>query len=97
MLTIIKPDQQIAAKAHAFPTEIQQKQVIAQYQHHHAGHEQVHVREKAALTLLSSHVPGSKQMYQRADTGNNAQHGERQTIEIESNAWRKPIDIDPGP
>ncbi len=95
--TVIKADQQIGAHPDAFPAEIEKHQVVAQHQHHHAGNEQVHVREKAGVALFAAHVPGGEQMDQETDTGDHAEHRERQTIEVQSQPGSKVADLHPGP
>src|SRR5690606_24883809 len=75
-MAVIETDQQVTAKSHAFPAEVQKQQVVGQYQTEHAGHKQVHVGKKAVVALLASHVPGSEQMDKKADAGDHAQHGQ---------------------
>jgi hypothetical protein len=51
-ILVPEPDEQITAQPDAFPAEVQQQEIVRQQQCHHAGHEQVHVGEEAAVTLV---------------------------------------------
>ena len=73
-ILVPKPDEQITAQPDALPTEIQQQEIVRQQQRHHAGHEQVHVGEEAAVTLVGSHEFGGIQVDQEAYERDHEHH-----------------------
>ena len=68
----VEPDQQVAAQAHAFPSDEQQQQIVRQDQRQHREHEQIQVAEEAVVAALVRHVAGGINVNQEADAGDHA-------------------------
>ena len=88
-ILVVEADQQVAAQPHPFPAEVDKQQVIGQYQKQHAGDKEVGVGEEAGVTLFSAHIPGGKQVNEETDPGHHPQHGQRQAIQCQREAWGK--------
>ena len=98
---MVEADQQIAAKANAFPAEEQDQQVVAQHQHQHGEHKQVHVGEEAAvaarLLVILPHVAGGVDVNEEANAGDDAHHHQRQRIQIKHDGRLEAADGHPRP
>src|SRR4029077_16869417 len=74
MLQVVKPNQQVAAQPHAFPTTEQENVVCCEDQDQHEKHEQIHVRKEAEVTFFMRHVAGGVDVYEEAHAGDDEQH-----------------------
>ena len=96
-LLVEEADQQVAAEPDALPAEEQHQQVVAEHQHEHREHEQVHVGEEPAVALFVPHVAGRVEVDEEADAGDDAGHHEGQAVEVEPDARREAADLHPRP
>src|SRR6202041_2325778 len=70
-LVEVKSDEQIAARAHAFPADEEQEEVIGEYQHQHGEHEEIQVAEEAVVAAFVRHVAGGVDVNQETDAGDD--------------------------
>jgi hypothetical protein len=84
----IKANQQVAAKAHTFPSDEEQHVVRGHHQDEHEEHEQVQVGEETVVPALVRHVAGRIDVDEEAHTGDDHQHdyGELIDLQIEAGA-----------
>ncbi len=71
---IPEADQEITAQAYPFPSQVQQHQIVTQYQHQHGSDEQVHVGEESAIGRVVNHETGGVEMNQKTDAGDDQHH-----------------------
>ena len=83
-LVEVETDEQIAAQAHAFPSDEQQRVVVRQHQHQHEEHEQVQVAEEAIVAVVVRHVAGGVDVDQKTDAGDDQDHHGAERVEQES-------------
>ena len=98
LVLVEEADQQVAAQPHALPAEQEQHQVVRQEQREHGAHEQVHVREEAAVALfLLHHVLDGVEVDQEAHERHHEDHGQRQGVQIEGEGGPKTGHVEPHP
>ena len=61
-ILVPEPDQEIAAETHAFPSEIEEQQVVGQHEGQHGADEEVHVGKEAAVAFVVLHEFGGIEM-----------------------------------
>ena len=76
-------DQQVAAQAHAFPSDEHHDQVRGQHQRQHEEHEQIQVAEEAVVAAFVRHVAGRIDVDQHADEGNHQQHHHGKLVHLQ--------------
>ena len=64
-------DQQVAAKAHAFPADEHQDDVRGEHQSEHEKDEQIQIGEEAVVALFVGHVAGGINVHEQADEGDD--------------------------
>ena len=96
-IAIPESDQEIAAQAHALPSEIQQEQIVGEQQREHRGDEQVHVGKESAVALVLPHELSRVEMNPKADEGDHQDHHQGQRVQIESDVRLEAGDADPCP
>ena len=84
LLVEVEADQQVAAQAHAFPADEQQRVVVRQHQHQHEEHEQIQVAEEAVVAVVVGHVAGGVDVDQEADAGDHQDHHGAERVEQEA-------------
>src|SRR5260370_531467 len=77
----IKNDQQVAAKADAFPSDEHEEHVVCEDQREHGEHEKIHVAEEAVVAAFVRHVPNGVKVNEEADTGDDQNHDAGKRIE----------------
>ena len=53
-IAVPEADEQIAAQPDAFPSEVEEQEVVGQHQRQHRGHEQIHIGEEAAVAFVAA-------------------------------------------
>jgi hypothetical protein len=89
-------DQQVRARADAFPAEERDEQVLAEDEHQHAEDEQVQVQEELAELRVTVHVPDRVHVDQRADARDEQRHRDRERIDEERQIDLQAADRQPG-
>ena len=84
VIVVPKTDQRIGAQAHAFPTDEQQQQAIAQNQRKHRRGEQVEIGKEAPKRIVVVHVAGGVDVDETADAGDDEDHHRRKRIDQKS-------------
>ena len=80
----VKSDQQIAARAHAFPSDEQQQEIIRQHQHQHGEHEEIQIAEETVIAAFVRHVAGGIDVNQKSDAGDDENHHRGKRVELKS-------------
>ena len=83
---VVEADQQVGAEPDEAPADEQQQQVAALDEQEHREDEQRHVREVAALLVLAVHVADRVADDQRADTGDDEHHEDRERVDEQGQA-----------
>ena len=86
LLQEIETDQQVAAQAHAFPSDEQQHVVRGEHQDEHEKHEQIQVGEEAVVAAFVRHVAGGIDVDEPADAGDDQQHDDGELIDLQIEA-----------
>ncbi len=81
-------DQQVGREADEAPAGEQDQQVRRLDEQQHREHEQRHVREVAALLVVSVHVPDRVGDDQEADPGDDQHHEDRERVEQDARGRR---------
>ena len=92
----IKADEQVGGETHTLPADEEQQETGRKHKHQHEKHEQVEVCEEAPVTLVLGHVTRGIDVDEKADTGNDGQHDQREVIDGEAETHLKAGDGDPG-
>ena len=80
----VKSDEQVAARAHAFPADEEQQEIIREHQHQHGKHEEIQVAEEAVVAAFVRHVAGGVNVNQEADAGDDEDHNGGERVELEA-------------
>ncbi len=81
LLVVVVTDQQVGAETHAFPADEHQKEVRGQHERQHGKHEEVQVREIAAVTRVVPHVADGIDVDEEPDERDEGDHQSRERIE----------------
>ena len=90
-------NQQVGAKAHAFPTDKHQQEVVGQHQRQHREHEQVEKCEEAIEAFVLVHVADRKTWIRKPTKVMNKCVGAAQPIHRQAEVRAKLSDLNPGP
>ena len=96
-ITIPEPDKQITAQADAFPSQIEQEQVIREKQRQHRRNEQIHVGKEASISFVLNHESRRIEVNKEADKGDYHNHDQGKRIKIERDFRTQTADIEPCP
>ncbi len=80
----VESNEQVAARADAFPADEEQQEIIGKNQHQHGEHEKIQVAEEAVVTAFVSHVAGGIDVNQEADAGDDENHHGGKRVELET-------------
>ena len=81
LLQKVKTDQQVAAEAHAFPSNKEKKKIVGQHQGQHGEHEQVHVAEETVVAAFVAHVADGVDVDEEADARDDKNHDAGKRVE----------------
>ena len=76
--------EQIAAKPHSFPADVQKGQVVREHERQHGRDKQIHVRKETTVPLIVDHVFGRVQVNQETHHRHHEHHEHGQGIEVET-------------
>src|SRR5947207_9219890 len=78
----IETDQQVAAKADAFPANKHEEHVVRQNEHQHGEHEEIQLAEEAVVAAFVPLVPEGVRENQEADAGNYEKQDAEELVEM---------------
>ncbi len=84
LLQEIKTNQQITAKADAFPSDKQHNIICAEHQRQHEKHEQIQIREKSRVAFFVRHVSGGINVDYKSHAGDDQQHHHGELVNLQS-------------
>ena len=76
-------DQQIAAEAHAFPSDEHQGEVRGHDQSEHEEHEEIQIGEEAVVAAFVGHVAGGINVNEQANAGDDQKHDQGELVDLE--------------
>ena len=95
VIGVPKTDERIRTQAHAFPTDEEQQQTIAQNQRKHRRGEQVEIGKEAPKRIVVVHVAGGVDVDETADAGDDEDHHRRKRIDQKSHVDLKRTEVNP--
>ena len=89
-------DEQVAAQAHAFPSDEHQQVVGREHQQQHEKHEEIQVRKETRVAGIVVHVTGRVDVNQPAHAGHNKQHDDGELVHLQREVRAESAGGDPG-
>ena len=71
---IPESDQQVTAKSHPFPAKVKKQQIVGKNQDTHRADKEIHVGEKARITVIANHELRRIEVDQETDDGHDQDH-----------------------